>query len=214
MSKNEMNFYQKISQIQKDLKVSKNNYNAFGKYKYRSCEDILEGVKPLAAKHGLFVVINDEIKVVGDRYYVCATVTITDGENSAFSQAYAREENEKRGMDASQLTGATSSYARKYALNGLFCIDDTKDADSHDNSDKPAQQKAPPPKPKEMTKEQKTKKMVADIIKSLKDEPSAEFFEQALVDFEHNEFATIKEESENAYNYLMEQIKEIKAKFV
>ena len=135
-----MEFIEKIVAIQSELKAPKGQYNSFGKYNYRSCEDILEGVKPLLAKHGLVLTIQDGIELIGDRYYVKATATITDGKESISTSAYARESLDKKGMDASQVTGATSSYARKYALNGLLCIDDTKDADTMDNSKKPVQQ--------------------------------------------------------------------------
>lgn len=135
-----MEFIEKIVAIQSELKAPKGQYNSFGKYNYRSCEDILEGVKPLLAKHGLVLTIQDDIELIGDRYYVKAIATITDGKESISTSAYARESLDKKGMDASQVTGATSSYARKYALNGLLAIDDTKDADTMDNSKKPAQQ--------------------------------------------------------------------------
>jgi len=117
--------------IQSKLKAHKGQTNAFGKYKYRSCEDILEAVKPLLAEQECYLIIEDEIVLIGDRYYVMARASITRSEGGKVSAtAYAREPQEKKGMDLAQLTGATSSYARKYALNGLFCIDDTKDADS------------------------------------------------------------------------------------
>ena len=135
-----MKFIEKIVAIQSELKAPKGQYNSFGKYNYRSCEDILEGVKPLLAKHGLVLTIRDGIELIGDRYYVKATATITDGKEQLSTDAYARESLDKKGMDSSQVTGATSSYARKYALNGLLAIDDTKDADTMDNSKKPAQQ--------------------------------------------------------------------------
>lgn len=135
-----MEFVEKIVAIQSELKAPKGQYNSFGKYNYRSCEDILEGVKPLLAKHGLVLTIQDGIELIGDRFYVKATATITDGKEQLSTEAYARESADKKGMDASQVTGATSSYARKYALNGLLAIDDTKDADTMDNSKKPAQQ--------------------------------------------------------------------------
>lgn len=135
-----MEFIEKIVAIQSELKAPKGQYNSFGKYNYRSCEDILEGVKPLLAKHGLVLTIRDGIELIGDRFYVKATATITDGKEQLSTDAYARESADKKGMDASQVTGATSSYARKYALNGLLAIDDTKDADTMDNSKKPAQQ--------------------------------------------------------------------------
>lgn len=135
-----MEFIEKIVAIQSELKAPKGQYNSFGKYNYRSCEDILEGVKPLLTKHGLVLTIQDSIDLIGDRFYVKATATITDGKEQLSTSAYARESLDKKGMDASQVTGATSSYARKYALNGLLAIDDTKDADTMDNSKKPAQQ--------------------------------------------------------------------------
>ncbi|EAY5657003.1 ERF family protein [Salmonella enterica subsp. enterica] len=134
-------FYARLAEIQEHLNAPKNQYNSFGKYKYRSCEDILEGVKPLLK--GLFLSISDEIVLIGDRYYVKATATITDGENSHSASAIAREEENKKGMDAAQVTGATSSYARKYCLNGLFGIDDAKDADTDEHKH---QQNAAPAK--------------------------------------------------------------------
>lgn len=124
------NIYDKLEQVQQTLKAPKNQYNSFGKYHYRSCEDILEGLKePLIKVHAV-VTISDEIISVGDRIYVKATARFTDGTDVVENTAYAREELEKKGMDASQITGAASSYARKYALNGLFLIDDNKDADA------------------------------------------------------------------------------------
>lgn len=120
--------------IQGLLKAPKNQYNSFGKYKYRSAEDILEGVKPLLQEYDCHLTISDEIVMVGNRIYVKATATLRNSNGEEVTTtAFAREEETKKGMDASQVTGATSSYARKYALNGLFCIDDTKDADTMDN---------------------------------------------------------------------------------
>lgn len=121
--------------IQQGLKAPKGQYNSFGKYKYRSCEDILEAVKPLLAEQACTLTIADEIVLIGDRYYVKATATLTNPEGvTRVTTALAREQDSKAGMDASQITGSASSYARKYALNGLFCIDDTKDADTMDNT--------------------------------------------------------------------------------
>ena len=131
---------QRVGDIQHKLKAPKGQYNSFGKYNYRSCEDILEGVKPLLKEHNLALLINDEIVQIGERYYVKATAKITDGRECVSATAYAREPDTKKGMDESQITGATSSYARKYALNALLCIDDTKDADTMDNSKKLVQQ--------------------------------------------------------------------------
>ena len=124
-----------LSRIQGQLKVPKNQYNNFGKYKYRSCEDILEAIKPFIEDIAI-ICISDEIILIGDRYYVKATVSIQAiGDQNIISvSAYARETQERKGMDESQITGSASSYARKYALNGIFCIDDTKDADSNNNN--------------------------------------------------------------------------------
>lgn len=137
-----MNITEKLSVIQCELIAPKNQYNSFGKYNYRSCEDILEGLKPFLNKLKVAVTVTDEIVMIGDRYYVKATATIRDCEDTGYinNVAYARESDDKKGMDASQVTGATSSYARKYALNGLFCIDDVKDADSRDNRQKEAEE--------------------------------------------------------------------------
>jgi hypothetical protein len=124
----------KLTEVQRNLKANKSKFNSFGKYRYRSCEDILEAVKPLL--EGMTLVISDEIVLVGDRYYIKATATLKDVETgeTESSTAYAREALDKKGMDESQITGTASSYARKYALNGLLCIDDTKDADTMDNN--------------------------------------------------------------------------------
>ena len=127
-----MEIYKKLSRIQCELVATKGQYNNFGKYSYRSCEDILEAVKPLLDKYKVAIVIKDDIVLVGDRFYVKATAILIDSETgeTVEASAFARESADKKGMDASQVTGATSSYARKYALNGLFAIDDNKDADA------------------------------------------------------------------------------------
>ena len=127
-----MELKQKLLSIQTELKAPKNQFNSFGNYNYRSCEDILEAVKPLCKKGNVLLTLSDTIKHVGERYYVEATATLYDVETDGCISvsAYAREEETKKGMDSSQITGAASSYARKYALNGLFNIDDTKDSDS------------------------------------------------------------------------------------
>lgn len=133
--------YQKLGAIQSNLKAPKSQENNFGHYKYRSCEDILEAVKPFVSEVKLTLLLNDELINIGDRYYIKATATITDGEFSVSVSGIAREEENKKGMDGSQITGASSSYARKYALNALFLIDDTKDSDStnkHEASTAPA----------------------------------------------------------------------------
>lgn len=123
-------FTERLIAVQSQLKVPKNQYNDYGGFKYRSCEDILEAVKPLLQKEGLYVTIADDIVVIGERFYVKATATLSDGENAISNHAFAREDAAKKGMDGSQVTGTASSYARKYALNGLLAIDDTKDADA------------------------------------------------------------------------------------
>lgn len=133
-----MEIYQKLERIQKQLKAPKNQHNEFGGYNYRSCEDILEAVKPLL--DGCVVTISDTMREIGGRIYVEAEATISDGVNQINVTAYAREPEDRKGMDASQITGSASSYARKYALNGLFLIDDTKDADAtndHKKIEKP-----------------------------------------------------------------------------
>ena len=132
-----------LAVIQSKLKAPKGQVNSFGKYKYRSCEDIVEAVKPLLAEHKAALIISDDIILIGERYYVKATVTLQVGTDSITVCGFAREAAEKKGMDVSQVTGAASSYSRKYALNGMFAIDDTKDADTKDNSEKPAKPKPP-----------------------------------------------------------------------
>lgn len=118
--------------IQHNLKAPKSQRNDFGKFNYRSCEDILEALKPLLYETGCYLTLSDEIIAIGNRFYVQATATLTNSEGTQITtRALAREEDSKKGMDGSQVTGAASSYARKYALNGLFCIDDTKDADTN-----------------------------------------------------------------------------------
>ncbi|ATC03007.1 ERF family protein [Escherichia coli] len=138
--------HKKLRTIQQTLNAPKNQRNNFGGYNYRSAEDILEAVKPLL--QSITLTVSDEIVLIGNRYYVKATATLSDGEDEIAVTAYAREEESKKGMDASQLTGATSSYARKYALNGLFCIDDAKDPDTDayakQTNQQPRQQKNPP----------------------------------------------------------------------
>ena len=143
--------YAELSAVQTELKAPKGQFNEFGGYKYRSCEDILEAVKPLLKEHRLALQLSDEPVIMGDRYYIKATAFLTDFSGQQIScTAYAREPKEKKGMDDSQITGTASSYARKYALNGLFCIDDTKDADTDEYNaagSQPAAGGKKPPKP-------------------------------------------------------------------
>ena len=157
-----MNIFEKLSAIQNELKTPKNQYNSFGKYNYRSCEDILEGVKPLCRKYRTTLVIGDTLELIGDRYYIKATATLydLDSEKSISNTAYARESENKTGMDVSQITGATSSYARKYALNGLFNIDDTKDADTDEYQNQTKEQ------PKKQSVSKATEKQI-ELLKKL-----------------------------------------------
>lgn len=144
MSEEKMNLTQKLLNAQAKLKVPKNLYNKFGKYNYRSAESILEAVKPVNAENGLLLTITDEPVLIGDWHYIKATATISDGSDSIVVTAYARESLTKKGMDDSQITGTASSYARKYALNGLYLIDDTKDADTDEYKEQGNQNVAPP----------------------------------------------------------------------
>lgn len=150
-----MSVYEKLSKVQTELKAPKGQYNSFGKYKYRSCEDILEAVKPLNAKHGVVLTIGDEVVEISNRFYVKATAVFVDIESGEkiINTALAREDDSKKGMDGSQITGTASSYARKYCLNGLYCIDDTKDADTDEyraqQERKPQENKPQGSKPQE-----------------------------------------------------------------
>lgn len=152
---------QKLVDIQRKLKAPKGQYNSFGKYKYRSCEDILEAVKPLLAKEGCVLVITDDVVQVGERYYIKATAKITDSEDgsSITTSAFAREAFEIKGQQEAQTTGSASSYARKYCLNGLFLIDDTKDSDATNTQKKEA--------PVENEKLTNLKKQIVDKAKEL-----------------------------------------------
>lgn len=137
---NEPSLLERLSKVQQALKAPKGQRNTFGNYNYRSCEDILEAVKPFLAEHGLTLMLSDGIEHIGDRYYVVAEARLTGGGSSTEVRAYAREEDTRKGMGADQLTGAASSYARKYALNGLFLIDDTADSDTTNDHGKKAGQ--------------------------------------------------------------------------
>lgn len=130
-----MSIYEKLLKIQTSAHIPKSQRNTFGKYNYRSCEDILEGLKPFLLENNAVLYLTDDVVFVEGRFYVKATATLIDIENNERLQvnAFAREESEKKGMDSSQVTGATSSYARKYALNAMFAIDDTKDADTDES---------------------------------------------------------------------------------
>lgn len=153
------NILKKLLLIQQELKVPKNQFNAFGKYNYRSCEDILESARPIANKNGCVIVINDDIKEINGRYYVEATITLFDVESGEeiSTKALAREAEPKSGMSESQLTGACSSYARKYALSAMFALDDEKDDDTRDNRQQQSKQNTQPKKTISKPIDEKTK---------------------------------------------------------
>ncbi len=161
-----------LIEIQNELKAPKNQNNTFGKYKYRSAEDILEAVKPLLKKYNCHLTISDEMVVLGERYYVKATATLAKEGESISTTAYAREEEDRKGFDSSQLTGSTSSYARKYALNGLFCIDDTKDSDFTNTHGKEVKPTPRAVNPKETV--EKELKGAIDVLNKCKDVASVD----------------------------------------
>lgn len=174
-----MNIFEKLVTIQKELKAPKGQYNSFGKFRYRSCEDILEAVKPLLSKYKCTLTLSDEIEIKGDRYYIKANALLTDTEDDKgfiLNTAYAREADSKSGMDASQITGTASSYARKYALNGLFLIDDTKDADTdeHANQINADPQKEQPKEEKPISEKQK------EVLRKIAKEQGEQLDENAL----------------------------------
>ena len=158
-----MSIFKKLLKIQSELNCPKNSYNKFGNYHYRSAEAILEAVKPICLKYNCAIFISDSIKQIGDRYYVEAQATLVDTdvgiEEFISTTALAREETEKKGMDASQITGAASSYARKYALNGLLAIDDAKDADGLE-PDKPTQKPVTPTSSAQYTQQENATKAI------------------------------------------------------
>ena len=175
----------KLTDIQNELKAPKGQYNSYGGYKYRSCEDILEAVKPLLKKYDCSLKISDEIVQIGDRYYIKATATLVDDEkhftkhglNEDFTlictnTAYAREEETKKGMDSLQITGTASSYARKYALNGLFLIDDNKDADTDEHAKQTGKEKKEE-KPKATPKQ-------IELLKAIAKKQGKELDEEAV----------------------------------
>lgn len=161
-----------ISNVQEKLRAPKSQYNSFGKYSYRSTEDILAGLKPLLAKEHAVLTLDDELVLIGERYYVKSTARYSDADGTYSSTGYAREADRKKGMDDSQVTGTASSYARKYALNGLFLIDDTKDADSQEyHRQTGGQKKTAARKPTGKTSEEKAieakKKQYGVIVQKL-----------------------------------------------
>ena len=178
-----MSIYEKLLNIQSELKAPKSQRNDFGKYNYRNCEDILEAVKPLCKKYNAVVYLSDKLVLIGERYYIEATVTLIDVETSetVVATAYAREEESKKGMDGSQITGASSSYARKYALNVLFDIDDTKDSDTTNQGN--AQPKGEQAKPIDW---EKHIKIYAETLASKSDKTAEEWIAEAEKKYQTN----------------------------
>lgn len=187
-----MNIYEKLGIIQSKLKAPKGQYNSFGKYKYRSCEDILEAVKPLLAETKTVLSVTDRMEVVGDRIYVRAEAHLNDCEDSGeiMTVAYAREEESKKGMDSSQVTGAASSYARKYALNGLFCIDDNKDSDSTNIGNKTTDKKAETAEKTEMISSEN----VMSIKNIIDKYPESKLMEQIKTRFKVDDIKSLTKE--------------------
>lgn len=203
-----MNIYEKLGVIQSKLKAPKGQYNSFGKYKYRSCEDILEAVKPLLAETKTVLCITDQMEVVGDRVYVRAETHLKDAEDSSseiVTVAYAREEESKKGMDSSQVTGAASSYARKYALNGLFCIDDNKDSDSTNTGGGKAAAKKPESEPVEMI----TSENVMSIQNIIDKYSSSNLYDQIKTRFKVDDIKSLtKEKGQKCLKMLIEYDKQ------
>lgn len=179
--KKEKTIQEKLLTIQQKLKAHKGQFNSFGKYKYRSCEDILESVKPLLAETGTVIMLTDEIILIGDWHYVKATVRLIGASERVEASAFAREPEVKKGMDASQITGTASSYARKYALNGLFCIDDTKDFDATNKGENDEQRKPAAYTPPATTPDTKPKPTPAEVKAANKSLVEQAFFEYQTV---------------------------------
>lgn len=185
----------KLLRIQSKLIAPKGQYNSFGGYNYRSCEDILEALKPLLEEVKATIIIKDEIELIGTRFYVKATATLYDAESkeSISSTAYAREEETKKGMDGSQVTGAASSYARKYALNGLFAIDDVKDSDT--DHDRPSNLPSKPQKPQTNNPNPEKPKQVVEAAKneakSVCEDCGAEIKSEKVANYSKDKFGKV-----------------------
>ena len=209
---------EKLTKIQYELKAPKKQYNSFGKYNYRSCEDILDALKPLLNKYNASVIIADDILQIGTRFYVKATATFIDNETGQqkSATAFAREPESKKGMDESQITGTASSYARKYCLNGLFLIDDTKDADTDENRNeqtarqarqKPKQEKPKQPAEKEFNPNEVTEKHAKlNAVKSLCKQ--GKISEQAIINVFRQQKPNLQSIDELAENQLLWILKE------
>lgn len=172
-----------LTQIQSELKAPKNQRNNFGNYNYRSCEDILEALKPILKNHNADLILSDEVVEVGGRVYIKATANFKAGDETAIGTGFAREAETKKGMDESQITGTASSYARKYALNGLFLIDDSKDADT--NEYRNVQQKP-------LTPEAMGMKKASQVKSRFSDQETAEMKKWADGTFTPDELAKVK----------------------
>ncbi len=212
-----MNLNEKLLNIQTSLKAPKSQYNSFGKYNYRNCEDILEAVKPLLKSNGITLRLTDDIVCVGERYYVKATAILSDGESEISTSAFAREEETKRGMDASQITGSASSYARKYALNGLFDIDDTKDSDTTNTGNDTTKDKVTSiNKNGELT--EVTKKKINNCLTQLKNITGLEMKEilnkvNFALSYSISDIST-EQQGKEVISYLLKQISDTKKKGV
>lgn len=212
MEEKKMNIFEKLVNIQNELKAPKNNYNDFGKYNYRSCEDILEAVKPLCLRYKVALTISDDVVAVSEKKFIRASVYMYDTENPSDiieNYAYAEIATEKKGMDVSQITGTASSYARKYALNGLFCIDDTKDADTNEYQKQTKQEiKKDSVKKKEVIK---TKANITDIDKPMnfgkyKDKTWIEVYSEDIRYLEELVSDCKSEEGKKVYTALIKKI--------
>lgn len=213
-----MNIYEKLSEIQAELKAPKNQWNEFGKYNYRSAEDILEAVKPLCKKYKALLTLADEIQAISTRFYVCAIATLTDVETPQDRiqiTAYAREDENLKGMTGAQLTGSTSSYARKYALNGLFNIDDTKDADFTNTGD---MDKKPPQNDKKGTTQPATPAPmtlhIAENMTALKGDKEVKFKELTTKELEKLAAQDKRKDWKEAANLILDfKVKQEQEKF-
>ena len=210
-----MGVYAKLLAVQSELKAPKGQYNSFGKYKYRSCEDIVEAVKPILAKYKALIMLDDEIVEIAGRFYVKATARFLDCESgdSTGVSAYAREDESKKGMDGAQVTGATSSYARKYALNGLFLLDDTEDVDTEayqaQAQPEKAQAKKTTTKKKEEPKTQEVPPLTEEELLFLSQRYSGENLEKLLDYFKIDDISQIEPAAGRA---LIKKIQEQKKK--
>lgn len=201
-----MSIYETLSNIQVELKAPKNLYNSFGKYKYRNAESILEAAKPLCAKHGCTLTVSDEVILIGSRYYIKATATVQDKDgNAASTTALAREDETKKGMDGAQITGTASSYARKYALNGLFCIDDTKDPDTNEyhnqTTEDPQEVTASPEVTTQVVKDMATTTLAGYAQRTGKDKKTVQTESKAFIgklfkDFTDDDWRSVAKEFE------------------